>query len=160
MIKLFDLIKESHNLNVYQTEIKLVLNTEGDRSVTDILSDIRAIEGITIVEIIKSTGERTVISNRHVLTISIKIDPAPFKPWNDSRYNEVLNKIKKVDSVLTAEYKTTPQKINEARKKKKKLPNLWANIRAKRKRGDPPAKKGSKAYNKAVKAAKEINKNK
>jgi predicted Zn-ribbon and HTH transcriptional regulator len=37
---------------------------------------------------------------------------------------------------------------------------LWANIRAKRERGEAPAKKGSKAYKSAVKAAKEINKNK
>ena len=159
MIKLIDLIKESHNLNVYQVEIKLVLNTEGDRSVTDILSDIRAIKGITIVEIVKTTGEKTVISSRHVLNVSVKIDPAPFKPWDDSRYDEVLKEIKKVDSVLAAEYKTTPQKITEVRKKKK-LQGLWANIRAKRERGEAPAKKGSKAYKKAVKAAKEINKNK
>lgn len=34
---------------------------------------------------------------------------------------------------------------------------LWANIRAKRARGEKPAKKGSKAYKKAVSAAKEIN---
>lgn len=37
---------------------------------------------------------------------------------------------------------------------------LWHNIRAKRARGEKPAKKGSKAYKDAVKAAKEINKNK
>jgi hypothetical protein len=37
-------------------------------------------------------------------------------------------------------------------------PGLWANIRAKRARGEKPAKKGSKAYKSAVKAAKEINK--
>jgi hypothetical protein len=34
---------------------------------------------------------------------------------------------------------------------------LWANIRAKRARGEKPAKKGSDAYNKAVAAAKKIN---
>jgi hypothetical protein len=34
---------------------------------------------------------------------------------------------------------------------------LWANIRAKRARGEKPAPKGSKAYNKAVAAAKKIN---
>jgi hypothetical protein len=39
-------------------------------------------------------------------------------------------------------------------------PGLWANIRAKRARGERPAKKGSKAYKSAVKAAKDINKNK
>ena len=46
------------------------------------------------------------------------------------------------------------KEISEERK------GLWANIRAKRARGEKPAKKGSKAFKKAVKAAKEINKNK
>lgn len=41
---------------------------------------------------------------------------------------------------------------------KKEKPGLWANIRAKRARGEKPAKKGSKAYKQAVKAAKDINK--
>jgi hypothetical protein len=41
---------------------------------------------------------------------------------------------------------------------KKEKPGLWANIRAKRERGEAPAKKGSKAFKSAVKAAKEINK--
>lgn len=36
---------------------------------------------------------------------------------------------------------------------------LWANIRAKRARGEKPARKGSKAYKKAVAAAKEIKEN-
>ena len=36
-------------------------------------------------------------------------------------------------------------------------PGLWANIRAKRARGEAPARKGSKAYKKAVAAAKKIN---
>jgi len=34
---------------------------------------------------------------------------------------------------------------------------LWANIRAKRARGEEPARKGSDAYNKTVAAAKKIN---
>ena len=37
------------------------------------------------------------------------------------------------------------------------LKGLWANIRAKRARGEKPARKGSEAYNKAVQAAKRIN---
>jgi hypothetical protein len=44
-----------------------------------------------------------------------------------------------------------PKKINE------ESPGLWANIRAKRARGEAPARKGSEAYNKAVAAAKKIN---
>ena len=47
--------------------------------------------------------------------------------------------------------------LNELKEESK---GLWANIRAKRARGEKPAKKGSKAYKSAVKAAKEINKNK
>ena len=43
---------------------------------------------------------------------------------------------------------------------KKEKPGLWANIRAQRARGEKPARKGSKEYKQAVKAAKEINKNK
>ena len=35
---------------------------------------------------------------------------------------------------------------------------LWKNIRDKRKRGEKPSRKGSKAYKAAVKAGKEINK--
>jgi hypothetical protein len=49
--------------------------------------------------------------------------------------------------------------INPLEEKKEK-PGLWANIRAQRARGEKPARKGSKEYKKAVKAAKEINKNK
>jgi len=41
--------------------------------------------------------------------------------------------------------------------KEVKKPGLWANIRAKRARGEKPAKRGSKAFKKAVKAAKDIN---
>ena len=42
----------------------------------------------------------------------------------------------------------------------KKRPGLWANIRKKRASGKPPARKGTKAYKKAVTAAKKINKGK
>lgn len=41
----------------------------------------------------------------------------------------------------------------------KERPGLWANIRAKKERGEAPAKKGTKAFKQAVKAAKDINKN-
>jgi hypothetical protein len=50
--------------------------------------------------------------------------------------------------------------MNGELEEKKEKPGLWANIRAQRARGEKPARKGSKEYNKAVKAAKEINKDK
>jgi hypothetical protein len=40
---------------------------------------------------------------------------------------------------------------------RKKKPGLWENIRKKRASGRPMARKGSKAYKKAVKAGKRIN---
>ena len=45
-------------------------------------------------------------------------------------------------------------------KESKKSPGLWANINAKHKRGEAPAKKGTEAYKKAVSAAKKINSDK
>jgi len=42
--------------------------------------------------------------------------------------------------------------------REKKRPGLWANIRAKRERGEKPAHKNSNAHKDAVKAGKEINK--
>ena len=47
------------------------------------------------------------------------------------------------------------QLIHEALKNQ---PGLWANIHAKRERGEKPARKGSKAYKSAVAAGREINK--
>jgi len=41
-----------------------------------------------------------------------------------------------------------------------KRPGLWANIRAKRARGEKPAHKNSNAHKDAVKAGKKINKSK
>ena len=38
-------------------------------------------------------------------------------------------------------------------------PGVWANIRARKARGEKPARKGTKAFKQAVKAAKDINKN-
>ena len=46
------------------------------------------------------------------------------------------------------------QLIQEALKNR---PGLWANIHAKRERGEKPARKGSKAYKSALAAGKEIN---
>ena len=51
---------------------------------------------------------------------------------------------------------TNPFKMKSPLYKSK---GLWHNIRAKRARGEAPAKVGSKAHNSAVAAAREINKN-
>jgi hypothetical protein len=48
--------------------------------------------------------------------------------------------------------------LNILKEAAKDKPGLWDNIRAKQERGAKPARKGSKAYKQAVKAAKDINK--
>ena len=86
------------------------------------------------------------------------------------KYGDMLNKIDKQIAALRGQGEWGPEKnVNmdkdeierrAAMISEKEKPGLWANIRAKRKRGEAPAKKGSKAFKSAVKAAKEINKNK
>jgi hypothetical protein len=76
-----------------------------------------------------------------------------------SRPNHLMEKMKKGMVSAYAKMKRLENE-NEELEEKKEKPGLWANIRAQRARGEKPARKGSKEYNKAVKAAKEINKDK
>lgn len=100
-------ILESTNPNVYKVQGKLAVNTE-ERSLTEVLSDIRAIPGITVVTTRNiEKGEETV-SKRHVVTLSIKIDPAPFKPFSKYSFKDILVQIKKVPAVLTAKFISNP----------------------------------------------------
>jgi len=62
-------------------------------------------------------------------------------------------KVQKAESDFNSALKSEP--IDDLTEKSQ---GLWANIHAKRKRGEKPAKKGSKAHKKAVKAARSINK--
>ena len=55
---------------------------------------------------------------------------------------DLANKLKQTDPKLREDV----EQLNE----KKKLPGLWANIHAKRKRGEPPAKPGDKDYPKTL----------
>ena len=55
---------------------------------------------------------------------------------------DLANKLKKTDPKLREDV----EQLDE----KKKLPGLWANIHAKRKRGEPPAKPGDKDYPKTL----------
>jgi Protein of unknwon function (DUF3008) len=68
-----------------------------------------------------------------------------------SKIDELMSKMERVEK------SKKPLEEKEKVEESKKHPGLWANIHAKQKRGEAPAKKGSKAYNKAVAAAKKIN---
>ena len=70
------------------------------------------------------------------------------------KYGDMLNKI---DAAIAKAKGTKPKSYDDAIKEKKR-PGLWANIRAKRARGEKPAHKNSNAHKDAVKAGKKINK--
>jgi hypothetical protein len=105
MIKLSNILKESLNPNVYIIEAKLVVNTK-ERSMSDVLSDIRAIQGVTIVDVEAQDDKTTDV--RHVTILKIKIDPSPFKPFNKEAFKKILIGIKQVPAVLAAQFTSTP----------------------------------------------------
>lgn len=105
MIKFLNILKESLNPNVYAIEAKLVVNTQ-ERSMSDILSDIRAIQGVTIVDVEAKDDKTTNV--RHVTIIKMKIDPSPFKPFNREIFKKILINIKQIPAVLTAQFTSNP----------------------------------------------------
>ena len=105
MIKFIDLIRESTNPNIYLIYCRIVVNADA-RPMGDILSDVRAIPGVTIVDIVNADSKTHGI--RHVADISLKIDPNPFEPFDGKSYGTILNAIKKIPSVYTAKFTSTP----------------------------------------------------
>lgn len=66
-----------------------------------------------------------------------------------------------IDKVNHKRVKGFMKNLKEALKQlQEEKPGLWANIRAKRARGEKPSHKNSNAHKDAVKAGKKINKNK
>jgi len=125
MIKLIDILNESYNPNVYQIECRVVMGA-GNRPIQDIISDIRAIPGVTVVDTIES--DYNTEEGRHVTDLSIKIDPSPFNPFDRNSYIKILNDIKKLPDVRGAKYISSPivtenklqRLIKEALQKKKR----------------------------------------
>lgn len=108
MIKLSNILNESLNPNVYLIEAKLVVNTK-ERPMSDVLSDIRAIQGVTIVDVEVQDNKTT--SVRHVANLKIKIDPSPFKPFNKNAFKKILLDIKHVPAVLAAQFTSSPTTV-------------------------------------------------
>jgi hypothetical protein len=108
MIKLSDILNESLNPNIYQIQAKLVVNTK-DRPMSDVLSDIRAIQGVTIVGV--EAQDTKITSVRHVVTLNIKIDPSPFKPFSKETFKQILMGIKQIPAVLAAQFTSNPTTV-------------------------------------------------
>jgi hypothetical protein len=77
--------------------------------------------------------------------------------------SEILNRLKKEYAFMLPNHNVKPaapaQSLDDLEGVDEESEGLWANIRAKRARGEKPSPKNSKAYKDAVKAGKEINKN-
>lgn len=105
MIKLIDILNESYNPNVYQINCRVAMGA-GNRPINDIISDIRAIPGVTIVDTIESDYKTT--EGRHAVELSLKIDPSPFNPFDSTSYAKILNDIKRLPDVRGAKYTSSP----------------------------------------------------
>ena len=95
-------IMESYDDRLFQVEIQIILD-KTKRDISETLSDIRAIEGVTIVNI-EDVDELWSEETQHNIKAKIKIDPAPFKTISKGVFMGVLNDIKKMPGVLKAAF--------------------------------------------------------
>ena len=115
MIKLVDLFNESKNTNLYELIGKLTANTT-KRTLGDILSDMRAIIGVTIVRGEGHSSDVPTNNPSYTEEIKIKIDPYPFGSFGKEQVREIINQIKHIDGVTTFIPSTTARKISEIKK--------------------------------------------
>ena len=85
--------------------------TKKDRNLEEILSDIRAITGITII---KTSGEKKipVADNTYETDIKIKVDPNPFMPlggFKEDKVKELTDEIRKISGVIVFRIKGEPE---------------------------------------------------
>lgn len=92
-----------------------------------------------------------IMSDLHMLAGEAKDEDSFVKTFFKD-YGDKIKKSKESEEWVRSLYKDTVQESVDEKNK-----GLWANIRAKRKRGEKPARKGSKAYKKAKAAADSIN---
>ena len=99
--KLIDLLSEININKIFHIKGILIID-HNKRDQKDILSDIRALPGITIVRNIEMEQDPT--SRYFRSTLEIKVDPYPYAKQNkfdsDSTMQTVMNNIKNVNGVI------------------------------------------------------------
>jgi hypothetical protein len=103
MIKLVKILKETLSPKIYEIFGTLMADTT-QRPLADILSDIRAIEGVTIVRVTNNRQPSAEKLKKYVVDISVKIDPAPFKHFDSGVVKYIEDKVKKVPAVRRADF--------------------------------------------------------
>jgi hypothetical protein len=101
--KKINAMKETFSPKIYQIEGRLMADTT-QRSLADILSDIRAIVGITVVRVTNNRQPSAEKLKKYVVDISIKIDPAPFKNFSTETIKSIEDKVKAVPAVRRADF--------------------------------------------------------
>jgi hypothetical protein len=96
-------VKETLSPKIYQIQGRLMADTT-QRSLADILSDIRAIVGITIVRVTNNQQPSAEKLKKYVVDISIKIDPAPFENFSTETIKSIEDKVKSVPAVRRADF--------------------------------------------------------
>lgn len=109
-------LKEESNLYVLDGLLKTNTDTaQSGRPQKDILSDIRAIEGITIVsskDYALQSDISPIKNPNYYSLITVKIDPDPFKEtgFTEDNLKDIMDKIRQVKGVKGFERKTDVEK--------------------------------------------------
>jgi hypothetical protein len=113
MIKLKNLILELDSEKIFHIEGNIIIDDQ-KRNIQDILSDIRALPGITIVRNIEIPQDAT--SRYYRSSLEIKIDPYPYIKQNkfDSKttLESIINNIKTTPGVIGFKQTSEPYSSN------------------------------------------------
>lgn len=103
MIKLIDIIKEVFTDKIYQTKGTIMADTT-KRGLADILSDIRSIEGITVVRVTNNRQPSAEKIKNYIVDISVKIDPSPFDSFGVDKVKLIQQAIRDTPAVRKATF--------------------------------------------------------
>ena len=110
------ILKEESNLYILDGLLKTNTDTaQSGRPQKDILSDIRAIEGITIVsakDYVLQSDVSPIKNPNYYSLITIKIDPDPFKEtgFTEENLKDIMDKVRQIKGVKSFERKTDIEK--------------------------------------------------
>jgi hypothetical protein len=82
--------------------------TNKDRNLEEILSDVRAVKGITIV---KTSTERKIADKLYETDLIFRVDPNPFFPkgFKENEQKEITDEIRKISGVKIFNIKDKPE---------------------------------------------------
>lgn len=104
MIKLIQFLKEVFTDKIYETHGTLMADTT-KRGLADILSDIRSIEGITVVRVTNNRQPSAEKLKNYTVDISVKIDPSPFESFGIEKVKFIQQSIRDIPAVRKAVFK-------------------------------------------------------